>query len=135
VRELSGTVDALDINGVVEVHGFYVRLARPLRHSTHCTPASGGNGYGRAPKHSGTVEATGTLDINGRGAGNAPGLWSRDRNDRVPELFGTVQAMSALDINCGVEGHDCHVRPTRHLGHLTHCIPAFGGDSETGIVV
>jgi hypothetical protein len=34
-----------------------------------------------------------------------------------------------------VEGHVCHVRPALPLGHSTHCTPASGGDSETGIMV
>jgi hypothetical protein len=85
-----------------------------------------------APELSGTVSAVGALDINGRAAGNAAGLSSRDGNGRAPELFGTADA---LDINGEVEGHGCHVRPARPLGHSTHYTPASGGDGETGIVV
>jgi hypothetical protein len=70
VPELLGTADALDINGEVEGHGCHVRPARPLRHSTHCPPAFGGDEYGHAPELSGTVEAAGALDINGRATGN-----------------------------------------------------------------
>jgi hypothetical protein len=105
------------------------------RHSTYCMPASGGDGHGRAPELSGRVEAADTLDINGRAAGNAAGLWSRDGNGRAPELSGIVNAAGALDINGGVEGHDCHVRPTRPLGHSTHYTLASGGDGETRIMV
>jgi hypothetical protein len=50
-------------------------------------------------------------------------------------LSGTVQAAGALDINGRVEGHGCHVRPTRPLRQSTHCTPASGGDGEMGIVV
>jgi hypothetical protein len=71
---LSGTADALDINGRVEGHGCHVRPARPLGHSTHCMPATGGDGYGRAPELFGTIEVAGALDINGRATGNAPSL-------------------------------------------------------------
>jgi hypothetical protein len=133
--ELSRTSVALDINDRVEGNGCHLRLARPLRHSTHCMSGSGGDGYGRAPELSWIVEAAGALDINARAAGNATGLCSRDGNNRVPELYGTVQAAGALDINGGVEGHGCHVRPTRPLGHSTHYTPASGGDGLTEIVV
>jgi hypothetical protein len=81
------------------------------------------------------VKAAGALDINVQATGNATGLCSKDGNDRAPDLSRTVQAVGALYINGGVEGHGCHVLPTRPLGHSTHCTPAFGGDGETGIVV
>jgi hypothetical protein len=111
-----------------------VQPARPLGHSTHCTPASGGDGYGLAPELCGLVKAAGTLDINGRAASTATGLWSRDGNNRAPKLSRTVQAAGSLDINVGVEGHDCDVRPTRPLEHSAHCTPASGYDGETGVV-
>jgi hypothetical protein len=77
-----------------------------------------------APEHSETVSAAGTLDINGRAASNAAGLSSRDGNGHAPELFGTADA---LHINGGVEGHGCHVRLARLIGHSTHCMPASSG--------
>jgi hypothetical protein len=136
--ELSKTVeaaDALDINGGVEDHGYHVRPSRPLRHSTHCTPASGGEGYSHAPELPATIEAAGALDTNARAVGNVAGLWSRDGNDRAPELSGIVQAAGTLDINGGVEGHDYHAQQAWPLGHSTHCTPASGGDSEMRIMV
>jgi hypothetical protein len=92
-------------------------------------PGSSGDGYDRAPELSKVVEAAGALDINGQTTSNATGLWSKDRNDRAPELSGTVQAAGALNINGGVEGHDCHVRPTRPLKHSTDCMPASCGNA------
>jgi hypothetical protein len=86
----------------VEGHDYHVRPARTLRHSTHYTPASGGDGYGRGPELSGIVEAADTLDINGRVAGNTSGLWNSDGNDHGPNLFGIVRAAGEPDINGGV---------------------------------
>jgi hypothetical protein len=63
--ELSGMTDALDINGGLEGHGCHVRPAHPLGHSSHYTPAFGGDGYDRALELSGIVEVAGALDING----------------------------------------------------------------------
>jgi hypothetical protein len=59
---------------------------------------------GRAPELYDTVGAAGALDINGRAAGNAASLSSRDGNGRAAELSRTA---GALDINGGVEGHGC----------------------------
>jgi hypothetical protein len=105
--ETVDTTDALDISSGVDNNENHVRLARPLGHFTHCMPASGGDGYGRAPELSGTVEAAGSLYINGRAASNAASLGIMDGNSRA--LSGTVEAAGALDINGEVEGHGSHV--------------------------
>jgi hypothetical protein len=96
----------------------------------------------------------GALDINGRAAGNAASLSSKDGNGRAPELSGIVGTAGALDINgratgnaAGLSSRNRNVHslsPMGQLARLVHLtsmaerlatLPAYRAGTRTAVCV